>query len=205
MVRNLYIAHNIKCSDFTDLDLKQDSCDEKWGCAINIFKQRFWQRYFNPIKKLTSIAPTSTSDNPSTFGFIILGTCFLLIETLAGFEDGRKSHETKSKELCVKGLRKFNLCDESGKCRIVEDGEAKKLYSIGRCALLHSAGTEGVQVTTSGPSITKISDDEFIMNRTKFSFEVEEMYTEYLKDLSNKDNILFRDNFIKKMNFIAGA
>jgi hypothetical protein len=204
MVRNLYIAKNIKFSDFTDLDLKQDSCDEKWDCAIKIFKQRFWQRYFNPINELTSMASKATSDDPSTFGFIILGTCFLLVETLAGFEDGRKSHDTKSKELCVKGLRKFNLRDESGICRIVKDDEAKKLYSIGRCALLHSAGTEGVQVTASGPSITKISDDEFKMNRTKFSCEVEEMYTGYLKELSNRENILLRDNFIIKMRFIAG-
>lgn len=205
MVKDIYIAAGIRCSAWADLDLKYDSCNDNWDSAINIFRKRFWSRYFDPITELTSKKSSPTEEDSSIFGFIILGTCFLLVETLVGFEDGLKSHNGQSTKLCVKGLQKFKLRDENHQCRAVEVGEAKILYSIGRCALLHSAGTEGVRVTATGPSIKKISENEYEINRTNFADDVKNMYEEYIANLRIKENKKLRENFIKKMSFVAGS
>ncbi len=162
------------------------------------------ERYLKPVESLlTQEAKTSSvAGEMHGPGFVILSICFMLLESLQGFRDGEGQHREKSKRLFVHALG----CMSKQHDLNLNEEQCEEVYSKGRCALLHAAGTEGIIVGRTGQAIEPDkTGDGFKINRTKFFELVKSEFRDYAEKLRNPIEVDLRKNFREKMNFIAGA
>ena len=162
-VESYEIAPSFSSEDFKQLDLSQFP-HQDWDSVIKVFEARFESRFFAPLKTLSG----GTNQIGNINGFIVLACAFLLVETLGGFKQGVTNHKGKSKDLFLAGLSGIEVENQNCKTSEMDCAQKKRLYSYGRCALLHSAGTEKIRVMTSGSMIKMTSDNGFEINRDKF-------------------------------------
>lgn len=215
--RALKVAPSFSVDQFAQLRLDPETPETAdWKAAIAAFDGRFKSRYFNILDELAARPPAAEPEaQPSDYedpltdhevvpGFVILSVIFLLMETLEGFRKGDTSHGSRAKRLFTDFLTRLALTDKTGERRITL-AEAEELYKIGRCAFLHSAGSEGIRIRRTGPSIRKIDAVRFEINRTALLARVKQEFEDYGAALREPANVELRRNFIAKMSFICKA
>lgn len=191
------IAPNYLAADFRQLKLATFPHDD-WIKAVDVFKSRFKSRYFDPLRQLAG----RSANAEQIHGFIVLSCAFLLVETLGGFLSGATSHNGRSGDLFVLGLKGLRIENDQGVAIEADEIQKKNLYSNGRCALLHTAGTEKIRVKTSGPAV-KIVAGGFEINRDAFLTWIEAEFEKYSLSILHNTQDDLRIKFLQKMNHIA--
>ena len=190
------IAIGITAQEFLALELDAYP-SENWTKAIDALKTRIEKRYLNPLKSLYNM---NGSDH--TFGFIILTAAFALVETLESFRQGIKNHKNKSTGLFKDGLLGLKIVDLDVSRELIES-EKTVVYEAGRCALLHSGGTDKITIGITGDILVKLQDGRYKINRDKFVGWIEQKFNEYIEELKVADRDDMRGKFKTKMAYIC--
>jgi hypothetical protein len=180
-----------------------------WDLAIEIVKDRFYSRYFNPIEKLLNSTDKTISNN---CGFIIMSTDCLLIETINQFYMGIASTEELYSKNNWMAFRDF-FCHTTNLSEFKSNRNLVKIfYSQIRCGLLHQAETKSLSlINIKEKSIVKaIADkadysDGIIINRNLFHKALKGDFDKYIENLADPNSVNFygenlREMFIKKTN-----
>ena len=193
----MYIAPGVTNDEYKKLNLN-DNDSSDWKTAIAIFKARISSRYLEPVDLLVR-DDENRSPIDRRYGFSILGIDCLLIETLQSFREGLTDTKGKSKKMFVDFLtQRPNFKKHFTK----EDAE--KFYKDIRCGILHQAEIMGDTLLWSvGMVKGEKADGTPYINRTKIHELVKDEVELYCGELENKDNLILRNNFKKKMDFIA--
>ena len=176
-----------------------DGVSSDWPKAITAFRTRFTSRFFDPLNNLNRM-PTA---NDTVYGFVVLSCAFMLVETIGGFLQGVGDHRGKSKKLFVAGLEGIDIVSTAGISAAATSNQKEALYSQGRCALLHTSGTEKIRVRTSGPALKATSNGGFEVNRDAFLHWVKVGFEGYVIRLATPAETDLRDKFKVKMKFIT--
>lgn len=193
----MQIAPGVRDSDGIALNLA-DPKSPDWARAIDILEGRICERFVEPVDFLiASEEPRLATERK--FGFAVLAVDCLLVETLGAFIEGMEDTKGKSEET----LCKFLTTRPKFSADFKTNDLAKKFYIEFRCGILHQAEVGGDSVIWSvGPLLTVV-DGKIIVNRTKFHVHLKEEFQGYLAELRDPKNVILRENFRKKMDFIS--
>lgn len=189
------------------LDLKVASDNEQWKKAIEIFDDRISGRFLKQIEFLNS----NSDDEIRIFsGFTIMALDCLLIETLHQFYFGL--NETKSKKNLDAFVDFLNNSNNFKKDFKEKETSAKQFYLQIRCGILHQAETKNhskINIDQNQKEMVVAYEGKWenglIIRRDLFHKALLKEINDYKSKLNN--NIIaplqYRENFIKKMNFIC--
>ena len=88
-------------------------------------KQRLTERYITPFQK-----DYETNDESPQFGFLIMASMCLLIETIQGFKEGKDKYDGE----CRKAFENFLMQQKTFNC---SQDLANDFYENVRCGILH--------------------------------------------------------------------
>jgi hypothetical protein len=169
-----------------------------WVTAIDILASRIHDRYIAPVDYLI----TSEANKPASerrFGFTVLAIDCLLVETLGAFIEGFEDTDGKSKKTFCAFLR----TRKQFAAEFRTDDLAKNFYEQFRCGILHQAEIGGEnQVWSVGP-LLRVEGNAITINRNKFHDCLKAEFQAYLSELRDPRNLVLRENFCKKMDFIS--
>jgi hypothetical protein len=193
----MQIAPGISSNDWNALDLDCATSPD-WAAAVDIFERRIRERYIEPIDHLIAVdLPKRPAER--RFGFAILGLDCLVVETLSAFIEGLEDTEGKSKRV----FRTFMRTRTRFKNIFTTDEIADQFYKEFRCGILHQAEVGGESKVWSVGPLLQISGKGFIVNRDEFHACVKGEFEDYLTELRDPSNVILRENFRRKMDFIA--
>jgi hypothetical protein len=166
--------------------------EEDWEKGIDIFKDRIYGRFLEPISDLEKKKYT---------GFLIMAIDCLLIETLQQFIKGvpetpRGKNESYFKKFLISYFKEY-----------FDDEKAKMFYRQIRCGILHQAETKEnskIKISHELPIVKFTKEkDGLIINRKKFHKKLKKAFKSYIGQLKDKTNEPLRNNFRKKMGYIC--
>jgi hypothetical protein len=180
----------------------QDSPD--WKKAANMFLDRISGRFLKPVRAIESHPDMKIK---LFSGFSIIAIDCLIIETLYQF---------------YKGVNETDIEHATAFWHFFRDSvhfsphftrrKAKIFYSHFRCGLLHQAQTKMASKIRINENIMIQPVDKkdinigLIVDRDKFHKALRKEIFDFqnkIKSPQNQSDYLLRDNFVKKMNFIA--
>ena len=186
------ISLHYSANDFLNLNLELDSEEQTWNDAIEIFTERFRERYFDPILILL--------DNPEKNGFAIMAINCLMVDAFYQFEYGDSSTNNNTqhyKTFLMHQLSPIFYNDRMASC----------FYKHIRCGILHSAQTTNgsmLSIECSRPIEFFRGEACIKVNVVQFSQAMRDYFENYITRLRRDDRQL-RLNFITKMNIICQA
>jgi hypothetical protein len=192
------IAPGVSAADWAALDPDLDQPHSpRWVEAVEILRKRIEGRYLKPAKLLLD------DDKPKPWqerrhGFAIIAIDCLLIETFQSFIEGETDPEFMSGLM----FRTFLTSRPSFAPHFTPD-TAKNFYKDFRCGILHQAEIKRDSKVWSVGDMVTVEPNGMTINRTEFHEALVTEFNAYLADLSNPANTDLRENFRKKMKFIA--
>lgn len=210
---DIKIAKDFTVGDWKKLrdSLFQNNNKDNWTKANQVFEDRIYTRFFNPIEKIKSIKKNEGQ------GFSIALISVVLLEFLAAFEFG-KIYRIKKEGLAPNEyfsgigllksfLRSANLFKE----HFDSNNKIQKFYENIRCGLVHEARTLGNDVIISNEShkntkqnsIYFKENEEWRLNRDLMVETIKSFVENYKERLLNNELDL-RNKFILKMDDVAG-
>jgi hypothetical protein len=207
---------------------------EAWECAIQVFDRRISERFLSCIRKLDEIgaawkpvpedAPPDCSALPAeeavVAGFVIVGLCCLLIETLQFFRSGDQTLPEPPgpcpypKE-CIKpagtsrAFKKFLKRDSFGKAfegkGLAGESLAYDFIEGVRHGILHRAETRRwiIRKATEANQLVETEGDTYVLNRTLFYAALDREFGSYKDELRSGQDIPLRENFIRAIEHIV--
>lgn len=191
------IASGFTAKDWRELQLDHTK-QANWDVAIGVLKRRIVERYFEPVDILLELEKDKRYQE-RRFGFSVVSIDCMLIETLQAFIDGRK--ETKNrfgKQAFINYMSKGDILGKHFSKKL-----ASRFYNEYRNGLLHQAETKNKALIWSKFEVVTLFEDQMIINRTELHRLIRQQFDSYLGSLSDSSQKKLRQNFIKKMNFIA--
>ena len=190
--RGIFISDNHTCSDYRRLCLRINSNSEAWNNAINIFRERIYDRFIDQIELLNIDAERN--------GFASMALCCLLIDTMYKFEHGRIAtnyNEIKYEEMLMTYMNDV----------FISLDVARAFYKGIRCGILHSGETQsGCMLSVTCKDIIEVQGNglntKINVNVIGFSKRVIRYINDYMNRLYMGD-IQTRKKFIKKMNYLC--
>lgn len=193
----MFIAPEIHSDYWKSLNLENPD-SEDWSKAIEILKHRINCRYLEPVELLINEDEKRIA-NKRKYGFTVLAICCLLMETLQAFKEGLTDTKNKSERT----VKNFLLNSPFFNTYFHDEPTAKIFYQHYRCGILHQAEVKENSLVWSIGDLRWENNGQQYINRTKVYEYLKLDFERYLSDLENIDNQLLRENFRKKMNFIA--
>lgn len=153
-------------------------------------KRRLMERYITPFPE-----NYKTNDESHQYGFLIMASMCLLIETIQAFKEGKDKYDGE----CKKAFENFLMQQETFNC---SKDLANDFYENVRCGILHQgeignywkiASSEMEEPITKEGKIKTISAPTFLKT-------MESALDKYVESLNDK--VLF-DNCMKKIGFIV--
>ena len=184
------ISLHYSANDFRDLNLEINSDEQIWDVAIEMFRERFEERYFDPIRELMY--------NPEKNGFAIMAINCLMVDAFYQFEYGDTSTRNNARRYTMFLSNKLHSI-------FYNERMADCFYKHIRCGILHSAQTtDGSMLSTECYRPIEFFRGEACIkvNVVEFSRAMRDYFEDYIMRLRNNNNRL-RLNFITKMNIIC--
>ena len=155
-------------------------------------KQRLTERYITPFQK-----GYETNDEKPQYGFLIMASMCLLIETIQAFKEGKDKYKLRE---CGGAFKRFLMQPEIFNC---SQNLAKDFYKNVRCGILHQGEIGNYWKITSSAKEDPITKEGKIktISASKFLKTMKRTLDEYVESLE-KDEGLF-DNCMKKIGFIV--
>ncbi len=176
--------------------------NEEMKPLINLFWQRFDNRYFNQIKILEQNSEKKIRNN---CGFLMTSIDCILIETLEQFYNGTDESKMKTQKV----FQNFFSRSKELKQIIKTQKDAGKFAGFVRSGLIHQSKTKNetkINKKESTPILAWIDEANknkgFLINRSLFHKHVRQEFENYINKLKIKEEKKLRENFIKKMKTI---
>lgn len=192
---DIYISPRHTRRYYLDLGLNSESDHNVWTRAIDVFRDRIYGRYLNPIDKLLSY-------DPNVNGFAAMALMCLLIDSFMQFRYGLPQSQP---EMSRRNYVSF-MSDYLG----IDRRDSNKFYSDIRCGILHSAETKSGSYLTPENYPKPIEAVSLPGGKIVLKVYVRAMYhvldkyvNNYCNNLMDADNTICRKNFITKMNAIT--
>lgn len=193
----MQIAPGIDTATWQRLKLDNPNSAD-WAVAVNTLAARIHERYVAPVDFLIA----SEAIKPPferRFGFTVLAIDCLLVETLGAFIEGLEDTEGRSKKTFCTFLRtRWQFAGE-----FTTDDLAQKFYQQFRCGILHQAESGGESKVWSVGPLLHVKGTAITVNRNKFHDCLKEEFRSYLTELRDPRNLVLRENFRRKMDFIS--
>jgi hypothetical protein len=211
MKDSIKIAKDFNVADWKELRPELLYSNDSWPKAIEVFEERIYSRFFNPIEKIKSIKKNEGE------GFSIALISVVLLEFLAAFElgkiyriqkEGLSPHEYYSGIGLLKSfLRSSNLFNQ----HFDSNSKVQIFYENIRCGLVHEARTLEDDVIISNESSKNTNQNsiyfkengEWRLNRDVM-LDVIKLFVENYKERLLNNESYIRSNFILKMDDISG-
>jgi len=193
---SLQIAPDFDSDQWHALQLEEpDSAD--WRTAVSVLKSRILVRYLQPVDILIN-EEADKEGWDRRFGFTVLAIDCLLVETLGAFIEGLTTTDGVSKKtFCSFLTTRPEFANEFPK------PVAEQFYRDFRCGILHQAETSNQSKVWSVGPIIWDKNGSLVVNRNAFHQTLTQAFLNYLEELSDPCAIQLRQNFRKKMDFIA--
>ncbi len=203
------ISHQHSSNDWTP-DLA-DINSPNWTKGIQIIRERFESRYFNPINELMN---SKDSKIKYSCGFLVMSVDCLLIETLNQFFLGLYSSEEMYNRDNADSLYRYNkqafrdfFLHSSFFPDFKNEIVSNTFYKQIRCGLLHQAQSKADSlINVKESQMVKLADVDnpengLIINRELFHKALVKEFNKYLQDLENptSENI-FGENLRERCN-----
>ncbi len=172
------LAKRCSIQQYLDMVERQDS-----EAISNFVKQRFVERYLDPIE----------SNSSTKNGFTMMAVCCLMVEALESFSLGWKDSKRKS----AQAFRSFfTRWSQFAEFQPISD----EFYEHVRCGILHQAETTGGwRVRRSGALLNGT-----IVNAAAFSRNLRQVLHEYAEQLRTQPwDTEVCQNFRKKMSYVC--
>ncbi|MBS9931082.1 MULTISPECIES: hypothetical protein [Vibrio] len=191
------IASGFTAKDWHELQLDHAK-KANWDVAIDVLKRRIMERYIEPVDILLELE-NDKGYQERRFGFSVVSIDCMLIETLQAFIDGRKETKPRfGKQAFINYMSKGDVLGQ-----YFSEELAGRFYKEYRNGLLHQAETKNKALIWSKFEVVALYDDQMVINRTELHRLIRLQFESYLESLSDTSQKKLRQNFIKKMNFIA--
>ena len=190
------IAPNFSNEDWEKLDL--ENSEDDWQKAIDVFEQRLFARYIDPVDILIE-AEKNVTPKKKRFGFTTLAIDLLLMETLQAFKDGLPDTNGQSARIFKKYL------EESPRFSpyFTTEPERHAFYTQFRCGILHQAEVQSSALLWSvGDLYDRMSTPETV-NRMFVHRALKEDLEDYIQLLRNSASLDERRTFKNKMDALA--
>ena len=194
----MQIAKNFTSDEWHSLKLDENNEDD-WQKAIDVLKNRIYERYLEPIEVLIS-AESSIEPKDKKFGFTILAIDLLLMETLQAFKEGINNTSGQSKQI-FKNFLKYSKYFSS---YFSTDNLREKFYTEVRCGILHQAEVQSDKARIW--SVGKLYEDNgdfYSINRNELHKCLKKDFDDYITLLRDPNSKKERELFKKKMDAIA--
>lgn len=172
------------CSQWTlDLD---DKNSPNWSVGIEIIKDRFKKRFFNPIKTLID---NDIKEIKVNSGFLIMSIDCLIIETLNQFYLGLKSTDQMYSQRNWEAFRDFFRYSHYFPDFNKSDELSRTFFEQIRCGLLHQAESKVNSLINIKNSevVTSLQEGNYsqgiVINRNLFHKALEDEFDKYNKRL----------------------
>ena len=185
--------------------------NDNWPTANQVFEDRIYSRFFNPIERIKSIKKNEGE------GFSIALISVVLLEFLAAFELG-KIYRIQKEGLTpneyysgIRLLKSFLRSDKLFNQHFVSNNKIQIFYENIRCGLVHEARTLENDVIISNESNKNTKQNsiyfedngEWRLNRDLMLETIKTFVENYKERLLNNE-LHLRSKFIIKMDDIAG-
>lgn len=194
----VYISPKYEPSDYLVLDLNTESNEQEWNKAIEIYKDRMENRFLLIIQDMLG----NLRDNIRVidYSFSIMALNCLLVETLRQFYLGNDVTIGNNEREFKKFFRNSDIFRNKFTSK-----QASIFYKHVRCGILHQAQTQSYTQLTVGQDemVININDSCIRLDVEKFTDSLIFEYESYLLKLTDKSNVEYRENFIKKMEYIC--
>jgi hypothetical protein len=208
---SIKIAKDFNVANWKELRCQLLYSSDNWPKANKVFEDRIDSRFFNPIEKIKLIKKNEGE------GFSIALISVVLLEFLAAFElgkiyriqkEGLAPHEYYSGIGLLKSfLRTDNLFNQ----HFDSNTKVQNFYENIRCGLVHEARTMKNDVIISNESNKNTKQNsiyfkengEWRMNRD-LMLETIKLFVENYKQRLMKNELYLRNNFILKIDDLAG-
>jgi len=195
--RQMKISPRFTSDDWFRLDPANEN---DWPRALEIFRDRIEGRFLKPMRSIL---------RDKWSGFAILALDSLLVETLQQFWEGVSRTPSKVSVQGCSQLQSDAYFQAFLRGPLYQGGfsrqTARLFYKTIRCGILHQAEAEGSsRVRRRGDAVALRPDRRGIdIHPVKFHQELERAVERYLAILADKTQMMRRQNFWKKMNYIA--
>ena len=190
------IAPGVLDVDWKSLNLGSPE-DPDWDRGILIFERRLRGRFAEVVDFLIA----EDEKRPPTerrFGFAILSTDCLVLETLEAFRQGLTDTRRKSEQLCTSFLT------QRPAFKAFFTGDlATRFYKEFRCGIVHNAQVFGTGLIWSVGPLLQVEAARIVVNRTAFHDALMQELGAYLGELRDPANADLRSKFRTKMDFVA--
>lgn len=148
-----------------------------------VLRRRFAERFFEPIARLESGDENDVLTMRPGFAIVIL--CFVLIETLNSFVEGRPIPLGESKGHFLRFLTERLAISRE---------DAKSLYKAVRNKIMHDGETQDDWKILRGMqnSVVSKKGSVRILNRVPFRKAIEQQFADYFVRLSHPDHVELR-------------
>jgi len=188
----------MKKEDLDKIDI-DEFIDSEMNPLIELFWQRFNNRYFNQIEILEK---NSKKEIRINCGFLMTSVDCILIETLEQFYAGTDESKVSTQQV----YQIFFSRDEELKKIIKNQKDAGIFAGFVRSGLLHQSKTKSetkINIKKTTPIIEWIDEKTpnkgFLINRNLFHKHVRKEFEKYIDKLKLKEEKKLREGFIKKM------
>jgi hypothetical protein len=188
------MAPGFPAHEWPKLDLN-DPLSPDWQTAIKVLVGRIKERFIDPIDYLIE-SEESKPAKERHFGFTVLAIDCLLVETLGAFLEGLTDTDGKSKATFSSFLTRRMPNDFSSDL-------AKKVFTDFRCGILHIGEIGGGGKVWSVGSMIWENNGALTINRTAFHSRLKSEFEKYCVELADPTNIMLRQHFRNKMDFIS--
>lgn len=153
-------------------------------------KRRLMERYITPFPE-----NYKTNDESHQYGFLIMASMCLLIETIQAFKEGKDKYDGE----CKKAFENFLMQQETFNC---SKDLANDFYENVRCGILHQGEIGNYWKIASSVKEAPITKEGKIktISAPTFLKTMESALDKYVESLNDK--VLF-DNCMKKIGFIV--
>lgn len=196
------IAPGVKNTDWQNLRLKPSSSKADWDLAVIMFNKRIG-RFLEPVKALVN----SSDINTVLFsGFAIIALDCLLIETLQSFRVGRQNPVRYNDRQSSQMIVDFLTQRPSFKSYFDVEAKARVFCDHFRNGILHQGEVKSsgrIRIDTPEMIMPSSDNQSLTVNRWIFHEALIQEVKKYATELTEGNEPLLRENFIKKMNEIC--
>lgn len=183
--------------------LHVDVYDEEWETAITAIEGRFRERFIRPADAIQEHDKTDASTLPEGRGFAIVAIDCLLLESLYGYEIGKRTQKRGETSAAFKDIFTTKPLFQTA----FADGRAKTFGAAVRNGILHDGETRYGWIIwqgwEGGPLVEPRPDGRIVLYRDPFHTAVKAYLAEYfvaLRIQADPKSASLRETFMKRVD-----
>lgn len=184
-------------------DLRAETYDDKWETAIAGIEGRFRERFIKPADSVQEHDKNDNSTFPEGRGFAIVAIDCLLLESLYGYETGKRTKTSGETSAAFEDMLTTSALFKDA----FADGRAKTFGAAVRNGILHDGETRYGWIIwqgwEGGPLVDPRPDGRIVLYRDPFHAAVKTYLAEYfvaLRKRADPKSTGLRVTFLKRVD-----